>query len=66
VVQVLNLNQAAVSTDIDLPRPVTTYLTDNDHDLEQVDTIATSVRGTTKLELPARSLVTLDAASAEN
>jgi O-glycosyl hydrolase len=59
VVQVLNLNQAAVSTDIDLPRPVTTYLTDNDHDLEQVDSIATPARGATRLELPARSLVTL-------
>lgn len=59
VVQLLNLNQAPVSTDIDLPRPVTAYLTDNDHDLEQVDTIATPVRGSTELELPARSLVTL-------
>lgn len=59
VVQLLNLNQDAVSTDIDLPRPVTTYLTDDDHDLEQVDTVATTARGTTQLELPARSLVTL-------
>lgn len=59
VVEILNLNQAPVSTDIDLPSPVTTYLTDNDHDLEQVDTIATRSRGATGLELPARSLVTL-------
>ena len=38
---------------------MTTYLTDNDHDLEQVDTVATRSRGATELELPARSLVTL-------
>jgi glucosylceramidase len=59
VVQLLNLGQEPVSTEIDLPRSVTTYLTDNDHDLERVDTIATAVRGSTRLELPARSLVTL-------
>lgn len=59
VVQLLNLNQTPVSTDIDVSSPVTTYLTDNDHDLEQVDTIATRARGATGLELPARSLVTL-------
>ncbi|WP_275005836.1 glycoside hydrolase family 30 protein [Promicromonospora iranensis] len=59
VVQLLNLNEAPVRTDIDLPRRVTTYLTDNEHDLERVDAIATSVRGSTELDLPARSLVTL-------
>lgn len=59
VVQLLNLNQTPVSTDIDVSSPVTTYLTDNDHDLEQVDTIATRARGATGLELPGRSLVTL-------
>lgn len=59
VVQLLNLNQTPVSTDIDVPSPVTTYLTDNDHDLEQVDTIATRARGATGLVLPGRSLVTL-------
>ncbi|MGI5190918.1 glycoside hydrolase family 30 protein [Promicromonospora sp. CA-289599] len=59
VVQLLNLNQTPVSTDIDVSSPVTTYLTDNDHDLQQVDTIATRARGATGLELPGRSLVTL-------
>jgi endo-1,4-beta-xylanase len=59
VVQLLNMTHFPISADINLAHQPTSYLTDDDHNLELVDFVTTTGDGVTELQLPARSLTTL-------
>lgn len=59
VVEIINTGSEALNTDLDLKVPATVYLTDSTHKLEVSNEISTLSGDRTKLDIPARSLVTL-------
>ncbi len=59
VVQLLNTGSSPVSTDIDMATQPRAFVNTQEHHLAELAGVATAADGTTSLELPARSLVTL-------
>lgn len=61
VIQLLNMGDEAVSTDLNLNSVDEVLVTDEEHELEVSEEVISSEGDLTEVELPARSLVTLTA-----
>lgn len=59
VIQLLNMGEAPVATDLNLEEVTEALVTDDDHELEAVEDVVSSDGEVTEVEVPARSLVTL-------